>query len=296
MKKILLTLLLTLTSNAQSLRIEINEFHKNQINYKLLDTRTFSIYSKGHIPHAINFPIDLTYEDMQENGKLTNPFSMQKIIQARGLNANDKLVIYDDGSFFNAARLFWALEVYGFKNVKLLNAGYQQWMQKKYKSSIQIPQLVKSNYITIIDNNRLATKFSTQVATHNPNQIILDARSNNAYIGLQSSANRSGHIPKALNIPASNNVDNTTNMSTLKSLKKLANIYKDIDKSKKIILYCAIGRVSATNYFALRELGYNVANYDASWREWGNDNNLPIINPSKNLPKIFFEQHKNERW
>ena len=41
----------------------------------------------------------------------------------------------------------------------------------------------------------------------------------------------------------------------------------------------AIG-FATTNYFALRELGFDVAAYDASWREWGNDYNLPITNPS----------------
>ena len=61
----------------------------------------------------------------------------------------------------------------------------------------------------------------------------------------------------------------------------LKEIYKNVDKSKKIVLYCAIGRIAATNYFALRELDYDVSNYDASWKEWGNDSSLPITNPSK---------------
>ena len=53
------------------------------------------------------------------------------------------------------------------------------------------------------------------------------------------------------------------------------------DKNKKIISYCDIGKISSSNYFALRQLGYEVANYDASWKEWGNDLELPITNISK---------------
>jgi thiosulfate/3-mercaptopyruvate sulfurtransferase len=30
-------------------------------------------------------------------------------------------------------------------------------------------------------------------------------------------------------------------------------------------------------YLALRLLGYNVLNYDASWQEWGNDPAVPIF-------------------
>ena len=277
---LLLTIVTTLTLNANSLRITAKMLKDNIESYKILDTRDESTYREGHIENSLNFPTTHTYAHMQENGKLTDPFTMQKIVQNLGLNANDALVIYDNGSFFDAARLFWALEVYGFKNVKLLNAGYKQWINKGYKSSIQMPKITKSDYITIIDNNRLATKFSIQVATKNPNQIIIDARPDSAYEGKVSSARRYGHIPKALNIPANHNIDTTLEVTQLKNSEQLANIYKDIDKSKKVIIYCAIGKISATNYFALRELGYNVSNYDASWKEWGNSS-LPIIQPTK---------------
>jgi len=281
MKKLFLIfmgLLLTLNLQANSLRIGASDFNKQRTAYKLLDTRANDVYGKGHIVGALNFPIALTYANMQVNGKLTDPFTMQKIVQNLGLNADDKLVIYDDGSFFDAARLFWALEVYGFKDVKLLNAGYKQWLDKKFEISTKTPSVTKSDYVTIIDNNRLATKFSTQIATKNPNQVIIDARPGKAYEGEVSSAKRFGHIPKAINIPASHNIDTNNQGSVLKELADLKDLYKDLDKNKKIILYCAIGKISATNYFALRELGYNVSNYDASWREWGNDFRLPVIN------------------
>jgi len=281
MKKILflISIFLFTTLNASSLRTSAQTLNETSNQYKILDTRDEILYKKGHIPNALNFPISLTYANMQINGKLTDPFKMQNIVQNLGLNAEDQIIIYDEGSFFDAARLFWALEVYGFKNVRLLNAGYKQWIQKGYKSTTLIPKTLKSNYITIINTNRLATKFSTQIATKNPNHIIIDARPDKAYIGEVSSAKRYGHIPKALNIPATHNI-NTDTISGLKDISQLAQIYKDIDKDKKIILYCAIGKISATNYFALRELGYNVSNYDASWKEWGNSN-LPIIEPTK---------------
>ena len=282
MKRLLLLLIIlsTLTLHANSLRISAKTLKNNINSYKIIDTRDKSTYAKGHIKSAINFPISKTYVNMQKNGKLTDPFTMQTIVQNLGLNANDTLLIYDDGSFFDAARLFWTLEVYGFKNVQLLNAGYKQWIEQGYETSTTTPKIVKSNYITIVDNNRLATKFSTQVATRNPNQIIIDARPDIAYEGEISSAKRYGHIPKALNIPATHNIDTSLKITQIKDSAQLADLYKSIDKNKKVIIYCAIGKISATNYFALRELGYNVSNYDASWKEWGNST-LPIIEPTK---------------
>jgi len=267
--------------NAASLRIEPNILANNMQEYTILDTRKKLDYDAGHIKGALSFPVELTYEDINVNGKLTNPRRMQEILRGLGLELNSKIVIYDNGDFFDAARLFWALEVYGFKDVKLLNTGYANWNTLTYSVSTQVPKIIPSNYISKIDNSKFATKFTTQIATKNPTQIIIDARPEKAYKGEISTAKRFGHIPKAENFPASHNINYDDKEQKLQTLSTLKDIYKNIDKSKKIIIYCAIGRISATNYFALRELDYDVANYDASWTEWGNDTSLPINNPSK---------------
>lgn len=267
--------LTTLFLQAKSLRIEPNELVKDFSSYTILDTREIKLYKKGHIKGALNFPIKLTYEHIQTNGKLINPTKMQKIARALGLQTDSKIVIYDDGTFFDATRLFWALEVYGFKDVKILNAGYDTWKNLSYQTSTQTPKVKQSDYIAQINNKRIATKLTTQIATKNPNQIIIDARDKASYLGKKSTAQRFGHIPKAINYPAAHNIVN----KKFNSLERLKMLYSDVDKSKKVVLYCAIGRISATNYFALRELDYNVANYDASWKEWGNDFSLPIIEP-----------------
>lgn len=276
-----LLIIISLNLTAESLRIESSDLVKNLNSYKILDTRTPKLYKEGHIKGALNFPIDLTYEDKKQDGKLTSPVKMQNILRKLGLDLKSKIVVYDEGTFFDSARLFWALEVYGFTNVKLLNLGYNDWNQSDLPTSTKIEEPTPSNYIAEINRKRLATKFSTQIATKNPNQIIIDARPKKAYLGHVSSASRYGHIPKALNFPASHNINYTQENTKLKAIDTLKDVYKDIDKTKKIVLYCAVGRISATNYFALRELDYDVSNYDASWKEWGNDLNLPIVNLSK---------------
>jgi len=281
-KLIMLVIIFGITLNAKSLRIEAKELSIHLKDYTILDTRSNTLYMEGHIKGALNFPINLTYENDKINGKLTNPIKIQKIIRKLGLDIDSKIVVYDDGTFFDAARLFWSLEVYGFTNIKLLNTGYNEWLFDNYSTSVKLPYIVPSKYIVKINNKRLATKFTTQIATANPNQVIIDARAYKAYIGEISVAKRFGHIPKAIHIPATHNINYGTNSIKLKTITKLKNIYKDINKNKKVIIYCAIGKISSTNYFALRELGYDVSNYDSSWKEWGNDFNLPIINKTRN--------------
>ena len=285
MKLLISLLITTLLSfsyvHAQELRIEADELSQSLNNYKVLDTRDSAHYTTGHIKGALHFPINLTYEDKNLNGKLINPIRMQEIVRGLGLNIDSKIVVYDNGAFFDASRLFWSLEVYGFKNVKLLNIGYKGWASNNHPTSTSSPNIKMSKYISKVNNKRLATKFRTQIATKNPNQVIIDARKIDAYNGKISSAKRYGHIPNAIHIPATHNINYDKDISSLKSLDNLKNLYSQVDKSQKVIMYCAIGKIASTGYFTLRELGYDVANYDASWREWGNDENLPITNPSK---------------
>ena len=271
----------TINLNANLLRIEPTQLVNNLHSYTILDTRSVTLYEEGHIKKALNFPVNLTYEHKNINGKITNPIKMQNIIIKLGLNIDDNIAIYDDGTYFDSARLFWTLEVYGFKNVKILNTGYNNWMFNNYPTSTITPKVKQSNYIPKIDNKRLATKFTTQIATKNPNQVIIDARDKKSYQGKSSIAKRFGHILKAVHIPATHNINYENKSAKLKTVQDLKQLYKDIDKKQKVIIYCAIGRIASTNYFALRELGYNVSNYDASWKEWGNDFTLPINNPSK---------------
>lgn len=284
MKKLsilILILISALSLNAQDLRVQIETLSKNLTQYKIIDVRDNKSYLNGHIKGAVNFPIILTYEHQSVDGKITEPNKMQNTLRDLGLDTEDKIVIYDNGSYFDSARLFWALEVYGFNDVKILNGGYDEWDSLDLPISKETPTVKRSEYIASINYKRLATKFSTQIATKSETQTIIDARAEKAYLGLVSSAQRYGHIPNAIHIPATHNITNNSSIAKLKSLEELEETYKDVKKDKKVVLYCAIGRISATNYFAMRELGYDVANYDASWKEWGNDFNLPINNPSK---------------
>ena len=279
---IVLFLLLSLSLDAKSLRIEPEVLAKHLNEYTILDTRKATEYKKDHIKGALNFPILLTFENLKEDGRIVAPSKFQTIARRLGLEKNSKIIIYENSSFFDAARLFWSLEAYGFTDVKLLDSNYIGWVQEDYPTSKEIPKVKKSHYISTINNKRLATKFSTQIAMRNPNQIIIDARSQKGYNGEVSSAKRFGHIPEARNIPASHNIQTLANgTKKLLNNEHLKELYADLDKSKKVILYCAIGKISSTNYFALRELGFDVANYDASWKEWGNEFSLPIVGPKK---------------
>lgn len=266
------------TAHAIQLRLSPEQLNESldENSYVIVDARSLADYDAGHIPGAINFPVNLTYHHKKTNGKLVQPRQMQQRLRERGIDVNSKVVIYDDGSLVDAARLFWSLETYGLKNVKVLDHGFDDWLNRDYPVSLDSPKPTPSQYVAKIDHNRLASKFTTQLATLNANKIVIDARPEPAYRGETSVAKRFGHIPTAINIPASHNLSTVDGIAALQPLDELKKLYTDIPKENKVVIYCAIGRISSANYLALRELGYDVANYDSSWKEWGDDFKLPI--------------------
>jgi len=268
---------------AQTLRISPEQLKQQLIESQvpkseliILDARTPEAYTASHIKGAVNFPIDLTYHNKKKNGKISKPALIQTLFRARGITTTSPVVVYDSGKILDAARLFWVLEVYGLTNVKVLDHGYDYWRAQSYPIDFKSTKVKPSQYIAALNHQRLASKFTTQLATHNTNQIVIDARKKSDYIGTTSTAKRFGHIPTAIHVAASHHLSSIDQTLHLKPLNELQQLYSSIPKNKKVIIYCAIGRISSTNYLALRELGYDVSNYDASWNEWGNDERLPI--------------------
>ncbi len=284
LRVICIALLPTFSSANGSLAITVEQLSQQLKSSSLpiiLDVRPIKDYQKNHLPNARAFPASWTYANEQLSGRLTPPSTFQEKVQKTGLNTQQNIVIYDNGNLFDAARVFWALEVYGFSNIALLNQGYQGWQKQHKPLTTETPNFSPSNYVVTINQERLASKFTTQLATLNPNTIIIDARLPQFYFGKVSMAKRKGHIPTAINLPAKLNIIEHNGNKQIKSMQALKKVYQGIPQNAKIITYCSYGKTSAINYLVLRMLGFDVANYDASWKEWGNDFNLPVeLNPN----------------
>ncbi len=267
------------SANSETLRVDAQWLKQNfnPHHMVIVDTRSAENFEISHIPNAVNLPEELTYQDKKSGGLIVTPNVIQELLRERGIDTDKTVIVYDDGNLITAARVFWTLEVYGIKQVRILNGGLADWQSQGFEVSDTPVTPKPSGYVAHVDNRRIASKFSTRLASINPRQSVIDARNQAAYRGETSTAKRFGHIPSAVNIAVHEHFEKQDNEANyLLSRDALAELYKDVPKDEKVVLYCEVGTVSTTNYLVLRELGYDVANYDASWREWGNDLSLPI--------------------
>jgi thiosulfate/3-mercaptopyruvate sulfurtransferase len=244
------------------------------------------VYERGHIQGAVNFKWHTDLVDPVKRD-IASKENFEKLLRQAGVNNDSTIVIYGDSNNWFAAWGAWVFDIYGVKNVKLLDGGRKKWEAEK-RPLTPLATKVTAGTIKVSDaNNALRARLIDVVAIANKKSdtALVDIRSPDEFTGkifapagVQETAIRAGHIPGAVNVPWGQAVAED---GTFKSPEELRKVYAavGIDGKKPIITYCRIGERSSHTWFALSKiLGYNVRNYDGSWTEYGNSVGNPVIN------------------
>ncbi|NPA59980.1 MAG: sulfurtransferase [Epsilonproteobacteria bacterium] len=265
-------------SLAPIVSIEWLKKHFDDKNLLIVDVREKKEYLKEHIEGAINIPAN---ENLFVGDKLLMPklSALQKLFSEAGINDDSVVVSYDGGLFYFSARLYWLLKVLGHEKASLLSVSYGNWEKDDILVDNKVVHKEKTTFIPHINNNLIATKLDVLVSIGKAT--IIDGRRNSDYIGKTSSTQRYGHIPTAINFPSTLAYTSSILGNKLKDWKKLKEVFGNIDKDKKVILYCDDSAEAALDGLILNQLGYSTIVYEGSWLEWGSDISLPINNPSK---------------
>ena len=247
------------------------------------------IYERGHIRNAVKITWHTDLVDTV-NRDVVSAANFQKFAQAAGISQDTTIVLYGDKNNWFAAWGAWIFNLYGAKDVRILDGGRVKWEKDGRALTTAVTTKTKGNFTsTRLDKTLRATLLQDiiPVAKKRVKVDLIDIRSADEYsgkifapAGFQELAVRAGHIPGAINIPWGLNVNADGTFKTVAELKK---VYADkgVDGKQAIITYCRIGERSSLTWFVLSEiLGYNVKNYDGSWTEYGNTVGVPISNPS----------------
>ena len=247
------------------------------------------IYERGHIRNAVKITWHTDLVDTV-NRDVVSSVKFQKFAQAAGINQDSTVVLYGDKNNWFAAWGAWIFNLYGAKDVRLLDGGRVKWEKDGRALTTAVTTKAKGNFTaTRLDKSLRATLLQDiiPVAKKRVKTDLIDIRSADEFTGkifapagFQELAVRAGHIPGAINVPWGSNVNADGTFKTVAELKKLY-ADKGVDGKQPIITYCRIGERSSLTWFVLSEiLGYDVKNYDGSWTEYGNTVGVPISNPS----------------
>ncbi len=262
--------------------------HLEDQSLKIVDCQwDENAYLRAHIPGAVMRP-GHPYIKSEKNGEvskfLLNPDEFRKMMQRLGIQKNTSVICYDEWSNHFATRFWWVAQYYGFTRVKLLNGGWQAWLEKEYPVSCKVETGPASHATPELQENPSVNILREEVmaALRNPKWQILDVRSDDEFEGKNLAGNqRGGHLEGAIHLewdqllmPA-NDKGARYFLSPESMEGKIAG--SGIKKDKKIIVHCQSGVRASFTVFCLNMLGFQkVRLYDGSMAEWANADQTPL--------------------
>lgn len=237
-------------------------------------------FEAAHIPGAAFMDLaNLSDPDDPTPGMAPPDALMTQRAQALGINADSRIIVYDNSPVHSAARGWWMMRLYGLgASAAILDGGLPKWVAEG--------RATQSGPVTATPGNAIARRAPGQVRTKaelidnlatNEAQ-VLDARGAGRFTGEEAEPRpgmASGHIPGSRNLPSSAlfNADNS-----MKKGDKLRQLILDagIDLDRPVITTCGSGVTAAILLAGLELLGQrDVTLYDGSWSEWGYDPATP---------------------
>ena len=243
------------------------------------------LYDVGHIPGAVKIDWVTDLNDSPVRDYISGE-QFADLMNRKGISRDDTVVIYGDKSNWWAAYALWVFTLFGHQDVRLLDGGRDLWVSSGRETTLDVPSKTTTGYPVVKRNDAPIRAYKDDVLQIIGKQPLIDVRSPQEYTGERThmpdypeeGALRGGHIPTARSIPWAKAVDDS---GRFRSRAELDELYGFIKPGDKPVAYCRIGERSSHTWFILsRVLGYQVANYDGSWTEYGNTVGLPISNPA----------------
>ncbi|MDH4223111.1 MAG: sulfurtransferase [candidate division Zixibacteria bacterium] len=248
---------------------------------RIIDIRSnIRDYWEGHIPDAVFFSTEtMRLSDHGVPGKLLPPKIFATVLGELGIDRETKVVVYSKGNDFMATYFIWALDYIWHSNAVILEGGFERWKKEERPVTQDYPRIkpVKYRLPSKLHQEVRASLEEVKKVVEKGGAVLLDVRPVQLYSGEMGSWKRKGHIQGAINRFLGEDLNED---GTWKSKEELKEVYEKlgVTPDKTIITSCGQGLMSSHTYFTLKYiLGYpQVKNYDGSFNEWSNIDELPV--------------------
>jgi thiosulfate/3-mercaptopyruvate sulfurtransferase len=239
-------------------------------------------YDAAHVPGArfLDWTRDIIDVSDPIPVQVAPPGAFAAAMEDSGIGDGTVVVAYDDYHHIFAGRLAWALRYYGHDTVFLLDGGWSRWVAEKRPVTAQIPDRVFASFTPQRRPSLRRDADDVSRTLGRPEVLLVDARAPEQYEGRASVARRGGHIPGARNLHYPQLFDAETGrfLSTDGLVRAFSDAGIDVARlPSEVVVYCNSGVSCTALLNAFRLLGRDdVAVYDGSWNEWGNDASRPV--------------------
>lgn len=265
----------------QNCRIVDCRFDLMDVNKGLAD------YRAGHIAGAVfaDLDKDLSGPVTAESGRHPLPDAEQfaNKIADWGINNDSQVVAYDSGNGALAARFWWLLRWLGHDRVAVLDGGLKAWTNAGHAldgvSEDRSPRAPAGTFSGCPANTKVVSTNEIASAVAKGSTInLVDARDRPRYLGEAEPIDAiAGHVPGALNLPLTRNLDAEGFWHTP---DKLAALWRETlaDRPETpLTVMCGSGVTACHLVLSACLAGLPEPRmYAGSWSEWIRDPRRPI--------------------
>jgi thiosulfate/3-mercaptopyruvate sulfurtransferase len=235
-------------------------------------------YQEAHLKGALFVDVNTQLADIKEDvaigGRHPLPTADQfsKTLTDLGIVPETWVVVYDDKNGANAAaRFWWMLRSIGHEKVQVLSGGIQAVIQAGFPISSKVaspntvsPYPMNSWQWPTIDLEGMDALIQKD------DFVVIDVRESQRFSGATEPIDLvAGHIPGAINIPFTTNLDENGLFLSPEELKtKYQNTFDSIPEENRVV-HCGSGVTACHTLLALAIADLPLPKlYVGSWSEW----------------------------
>lgn len=260
----------------------------NSENYILIDASAGAKkrYDESHLSGALYIDLNTDLANINDfaiGGRHPLPPIEQfaETLGKFGIDSNSHVIIYDDKNGSNAAaRFWWMLKAVGHKKAQVLNGGFEAAIKVGFPSDSLKPEVAPKNPYPVISwQLPLAYIDEVELASKTDNQTIVDVRDADRFNGLTEPIDLiAGHIPNAINIPFTGNLDENGLFLSPSILKEKYSEALADAKPENIIVHCGSGVTACHMLLAMAYADLEIPKlYVGSWSEWSRNNKDMVL-------------------
>lgn len=258
--------------------------HASDRDVRVLDFRWYldgrsgrAAYEAGHVPGAVFVDLDADVTGQKpDQGRhpLPERDGFQAAMRAAGVNADTRVVVYDDQGGFSAGRLWWLLRYFGHDTVAVLDGGLASWPGDL---TTEVETRAPGNFIATPPREEMKLDYVEVRGLERSDAVLLDARAPERYSGeVQLLDPKAGHIPGARSAPWQRNLgEDSRFLSSADLRQRFAEL--GVTEGSQVVAYCGSGVSACHNLLALAIAGLPGARlYPGSWSDWSRRDDAPV--------------------
>jgi len=232
-----------------------------------------SEFEGKRIKHSRYFDLKGQFSDPKGEfpNTMPDPEQFELACQALGINQRSKIVVYDNIGIYVSPRVWWMFKIMGHHQIAVLDGGLPEWVRNGYELENEINHLFTTGGFQANPSTEPVKDYDFMKENVVKEEFkVIDARSKARFDGTVEEARaglKSGHIPKSINLPYTELLEN----GKFKSKEEIVPIFqKIVSPNEKLVFTCGSGVTACILLLASEMVQENeTAVYDGSWTEWG---------------------------